>query len=319
MNHHEAEPPRILQYRLGTTVGTGTFGVVKRAFDVETQRAYACKIVDSEKNPYRLGKALGSGAFVVVRRAFDAETDRSWACKVIEIARTRSRGSTAADVEAELQFLRRLDHPYVIRLRDSYTADGKLHIVTGLLRGGDLLTALNYRGSYTEEDARAVFVRLMKALIHVHGAGIVHRDIKLENLVLEDPDDCTSVVLVDFGLAADVRGPLTDVCGSRHYVAPEVIRGSRGERYDTQCDVWGAGVVLFILLAGYPPFRSSTANGVLRKAYNGLVDFEDPVWHMLSEGAADLVKKLLVVDPRKRLTPRNALAHPWVNGTSAIN
>ena len=262
---------------------------------------------------YTLGTTLGSGAFAVVKQAFDKLTNRALACKVIPLG-TGNRRTSRANAETEIRLMRRVEsHPGIVAICDAYEMNGSVHIVTDLLKGGDMLTALEDRGSYSEDDARQVFKTLISALAHIHAAGVVHRDIKLENLVLAEPHDVSSVRLIDFGLAADLSGPpLHTVCGTPHFVAPEVIKSSSGDGYGRECDMWGAGVVLFQLLSGYLPFDSLTSIDVMRKIYEGKANFKDPVWSMVSRGAIDLTKRLLTVDPRQRPTTEQALMHPWV-------
>lgn len=284
--------------------------------------AYANPAYSDPAAPTRhvLCELIGSGAFSVVRRAVDPVTQESVACKVIKLADgcddIRVDGTTTMEeADNEVRMLRQVGrHPSVTRLLDAYEMDGNVHIITDMLRGGELLTALHERGSLAEEDARRIFVRLMGAIKHIHAMGVVHRDIKLENLVIEDPDDITSVKLVDFGLAADsFSDPMDKACGTLQCVAPEVIGAAKGGgRYCPKCDVWGAGVVLFQILSGFPPFESDCAHHVTRLIRKGKPNFNDPNWDMVSDSAVHLVKGLLEVDPRARLSPDQALRHPWV-------
>jgi hypothetical protein len=268
-----------------------------------------------------LFEQIGSGAFSVVRRAVDPVTRDDVACKVLRLGDERSvrasdGSSTREEASHEINMLRRLGrHPSVPHLLDAYeTTDGNVHIITDMLRGGELLAALHERGSLPEEDARRIFVRLMGAIKHIHARGVVHRDVKLENLVIDDPDDITSVKLIDFGLAADsFSDPMNRACGTLQCVAPEVIgAGIGGKRYCPKCDVWGAGVVLFQILSGYPPFEGRCVQDVTRLICKGKPNFNDPMWDIVSDSAVHLVKCLLEVNPRARLSPDQALRHPWV-------
>ncbi len=131
--------------------------------------------------------------------------------------------------------------------------------------------------------------------------------------MLERHNDVSRIKLVDFGLAADPdEDPMTAVCGTPQYVAPELLRGVMGHRYGPECDIWSAGVLLFNLLAGYPPFHSNCIKNLLHKVANGAIDFHDPVWELISPSAIDLVLKLLTVDPQQRITLAEALQHPWL-------
>ena len=247
------------------------------------------------------------GSFGVVRRATDTITNTHMACKVIPIGK-----KTREDIETEVRILRRVEsHPGVVEMIDAYEKDGSVHIVTELLLGGDLLLSLRDRGSFSEDDARQIFIKVMESLSHVHAAGVVHRDVKLDNLVMVEPYDVSSVRLIDFGMAAELDGSVMNMrCGTPHFIAPEVILSSQS--YGTEVDVWAAGVVLFQLLSGYLPFDARTVRELFKKIIKGKADFNDPAWSMVSPEAADLTRKLLTVDPSKRPTPEEAMTHPWV-------
>ena len=197
-----------------------------------------------------------------------------------------------------------------------------VYVITELVAGGDLLSAVTDRGSLAEEDARAVFRSLMQCCMDLQSRGVLHRDIKLENIMLRDPHDFhKGIKLVDFGLATDINrdGPAEKVCGTPMNVAPEIVavglRRSRGEEiapYGSECDVWSAGVLLYTLLSGSPPFDPIDFSDLYAMILQGSYKYDDPAWQMVTDSAKDLVTRCLTVDPSKRISPIEALDHPWL-------
>ncbi len=168
---------------------------------------------------------------------------------------------------------------------------------------------------YSERDARIIFKQLLEAVKYMHDKQIVHRDLKLENMLLAKPNDINTIKIADFGLAKKYgHAALSTICGTPQYVAPEVIKGgSTPYTYGKECDLWSCGVILFILLGGYPPFYDESEPRLFRKIREGKPDFDDPVWNEVSDEAKDLLDKLLNVDPKKRLTVEKIINHPWMN------
>ena len=256
------------------------------------------------------------------------------------------------DIVAELSILASLSTPIdartrdvstrnVIQLREFYeephpTQPGNLlvYIVTELLAGGDLLQAVEERGSLSEEDARGVFKSLLRCLVDLKMRGVIHRDVKLENIALKTPHDFhNGVTLMDFGLATDtnLNGQPTACCGTPLNVAPEIIEAAIANYeldsadcsatwhrtkvcYGFECDVWSAGVALFAMLSGETAFRvgANGASDLYASITAGRYNFWDPAWQMVSDSAKDLVIRCLTVDPKKRITAQEALGHPWL-------
>jgi serine/threonine protein kinase len=182
--------------------------------------------------------------------------------------------------------------------------------VTDYMKGSDLLNVMNVRGhSFTELETKRVMTRLLMAVRHIHAAGVMHRDIKLENVLIDNCEDVTSVKLADFGFAAicdpSSAPSLKDVYGTPQYVAPEIIL-AHSPMYGNKADMWSLGVLLFIMLTGMSPFSSKRFDDRSR------VPFGDPKCKHLSDGAKDLIRRLLKVDPAARLSAKDALAHPWL-------
>mmetsp|Transcript_33659 Transcript_33659/g.84826 ORF Transcript_33659/g.84826 Transcript_33659/m.84826 type:complete len:304 (+) Transcript_33659:211-1122(+) len=255
---------------------------------------------------YHLGRCLGHGAFSTVRLAVDRATGSEWACKIV-----------TEEAERELQLrevhiLQQLKHPNLLSYREHFNEPDHLYIVTELLSGFDLLSAVHERGSYSEGDAREVMEQLLSALAYLDSKGIAHRDLKLDNIALVDEVDFTKVKIIDFGLSdqlSDTKTAFHEACGTPALLAPEVA--SR-KPYGHGCDVWAAGVVIFMLLSGDYPFKGTSVGEVLKVIMQAKPCFSDPVWEITSSNARDFVKALLTADPAERPSPESALSHPWM-------
>jgi len=271
------------------------------------------------KDVYKLGKTLGTGGFSVVKLATEKATKCEFACKVMTLppigSKTTEAESTREDIFKEIDILVGLNDINVVYLKEYFQEGDKVYLIMELLTGGELLDAVLDKGSYSEADARLCFLQLLRGIHYLHSQGVAHRDLKLENLLLAAPMAITDIKIADFGLAAKTEpgGTMSTICGTPQYVAPEVIKGGTNVRYTHACDLWGAGVVLYVLLGGYPPFYDENEPALFDLIRAGRLRFDDPVWNTISDSAKDLISKLLVVDPAKRLTAEQALAHPWIN------
>lgn len=257
---------------------------------------------------YKLGRKLGSGAYSVVHIATHRETRKQVAVKCI--AKTNMTQSDVVSLKHEVEIMRTLNHPNVVPLLDYFEEPRYYYIVTPLCTGGELFNALVKRKSYTEEDARALMKKLVSAISYFHSRGIVHRDLKPENILLKTSAPGAEVMIADFGFARSMSGEkrLT-ACGTPGYVAPEVVRG---EAYGSEVDCWSLGVILYILLCGYPPFAGENHASIFEKVVRASYKFASPDWDEVSEDAKDLVRKLLTVDRSQRLTATLVLEHPWI-------
>mmetsp|Transcript_31973 Transcript_31973/g.75979 ORF Transcript_31973/g.75979 Transcript_31973/m.75979 type:complete len:327 (+) Transcript_31973:241-1221(+) len=282
----------------------------------------------SVRDYYKIGKTLGTGGFSVVKLATEKATGTEWACKIMTLPKegqaVSEEENSREDIFYEIDILCRLQHESVMYLKEYFEEEDKVFLITELLTGGELLDAVIDRGYYTEEDARQVFVQLIKGIKYLHSKNIVHRDLKLENLLLAGKDDITTIKIADFGLAKRaMNGYMETVCGTPQYVAPEVIKPIPGVVYGPECDLWSAGVVLFTILAGYPPFYNENTPALFRQIRKGAFSFDDPVWDDVSDDAKDLIRKLLTVSPEDRLTTDGALNHKWcrsvANRTKALS
>uniref|UniRef100_A0A9J7Z2S6 Serine/threonine-protein kinase DCLK2 n=1 Tax=Cyprinus carpio carpio TaxID=630221 RepID=A0A9J7Z2S6_CYPCA len=258
---------------------------------------------------YKVGKVIGDGNFAVVRECVQRSTGQEYALKIIDKAKCSGKEHLIAN---EVGILRKVHHPSIIMLIEELDTPTELYLVMELVKGGDLFDAITSSTKYTERDASAMLFNLTGALRYLHRMNIVHRDIKPENLlVCEYPDGTKSLKLGDFGLATVVEGPLYTVCGTPTYVAPEIIAESG---YGLKVDIWAAGVITYILLCGFPPFRSekNLQEELFEQILLGRLEFPSPYWDNISLSAKDLIGKMLQVNVGARYTADEVLEHPWV-------
>ncbi|KAM9437076.1 LOW QUALITY PROTEIN: serine/threonine-protein kinase DCLK1a [Salvelinus alpinus] len=258
---------------------------------------------------YRVGRMLGDGNFAVVRECVEHSTGREYALKIINKGRCRGKEHM---IQNEVAILRRVKHPNIVLLIEEMDTYSELYLVMELVKGGDLFDAITSTNRYTERDASGMLYNLANAIKYLHSLNIVHRDIKPENLlVYEHVDGSKSLKLGDFGLATVVDGPLYTVCGTPTYVAPEIIAETG---YGIKVDIWAAGVITYILLCGFPPFRGSSDDQevLFDQILMGQLEFPLPYWDNVSETAKELIRSMLEVELDQRYTAEQVL-EPWVN------
>jgi calcium/calmodulin-dependent protein kinase I len=279
------------------------------------------------RDAYKIGKTIGTGGFSVVKRVVDRDTGENMACKIMTLppegASAGDGESTRMDIFKEIDIIMSLRHDNIIYMKEYFEESGRVYVIMEYLAGGELLEALLRKDKgedgnephYSEQDARVIFKQLIEAVKYMHDKQIVHRDLKLENMLLKKPNDIRTIKIADFGLAKKYgHAALSTICGTPQYVAPEVIKGGNTPyTYGKECDLWSCGVILFILLGGYPPFYDESEPRLFRKIREGIPDMNDPVWDEVSKEAKDLIMKLLDVDPPSRLTVEGVLEHPWMN------
>uniref|UniRef100_A0A3P8N5R8 Serine/threonine-protein kinase DCLK2 n=1 Tax=Astatotilapia calliptera TaxID=8154 RepID=A0A3P8N5R8_ASTCA len=234
---------------------------------------------------YKVGRTLGDGNFAVVRECVERSTGREYALKII--SKDKCRGKEHM-IQSEVSILRRVKHPNIVLLIEEMDTQNELYLVMELVKGGDLFDAITSSNKYTERDASSMLFNLASAIKYLHSLNIVHRDIKPENLlVYEHNDGSKSLKLGDFGLATVVNGPLYTVCGTPTYVAPEIV-AEMG--YGLKVDIWAAGVITYILLCGFPPFRGSGEDqeALFEQILRGQLEFPAPHWDNVSDSAKDL-------------------------------
>ncbi|KAM6261558.1 serine/threonine-protein kinase DCLK2 isoform 1-T4 [Porphyrio hochstetteri] len=259
---------------------------------------------------YKVGKVIGDGNFAVVKECVERSTGKEFALKIIDKAKCCGKEHL---IENEVSILRRVKHPNIIMLIEEMDTPAELYLVMELVKGGDLFDAITSSTKYTERDGSAMVYNLASALKYLHSLNIVHRDIKPENLlVCEYSDGTKSLKLGDFGLATVVEGPLYTVCGTPTYVAPEIIAETG---YGLKVDIWAAGVITYILLCGFPPFRSENnlQEDLFDQILVGKLEFPSPYWDNITDSAKELISLMLHVNAEARYTAAQILSHPWVS------
>ncbi|XP_075469850.1 serine/threonine-protein kinase DCLK2 isoform X2 [Ascaphus truei] len=259
---------------------------------------------------YKVGKVIGDGNFAVVKECVERSTGKEFALKIIDKAKCCGKEHL---IDNEVSILRQVKHPNIIMLIEEMDTSAELYLVMELVKGGDLFDAITSSTKYTERDASAMVYNLASAMKYLHGLNIVHRDIKPENLlVCEYPDKTKSLKLGDFGLATVVEGPLYTVCGTPTYVAPEIIAETG---YGLKVDIWAAGVITYILLCGFPPFRSENnlQEDLFDQILIGMLEFPSPYWDNITDLAKELISCMLQVNVEDRYTADQILSHPWVS------
>lgn len=259
---------------------------------------------------YVMGRKLGQGQFGTTYLCTEIATGKEYACKSIPKRKLISK-EDVEDVRREIQIMHHLSgHPNVVTIKGAYEDSLHVHIVMELCAGGELFDRIIERGHFSERKA-AELTRIIVGVVEAcHSLGVMHRDLKPENFLLVNKDDDSSLKAIDFGLSVFFKPGqvFTDVVGSPYYVAPEVLC----KRYGPEADVWTAGVILYILLSGVPPFWAETQQGIFDAVLRGYIDFDSEPWPSISESAKDLIRKMLTSNPAERLTAHGVLCHPWI-------
>ncbi|XP_072351914.1 calcium/calmodulin-dependent protein kinase type II delta chain isoform X7 [Scyliorhinus torazame] len=265
---------------------------------------------------YQLFEELGKGAFSVVRRCMKISTGQEYAAKIINTKKLSARDHQK--LEREARICRLLKHPNIVRLHDSISEEGFHYLVFDLVTGGELFEDIVAREYYSEADASHCIQQILESVNHCHLNGIVHRDLKPENLLLASKLKGAAVKLADFGLAIEVQGDQQawfGFAGTPGYLSPEVLRK---DPYGKPVDMWACGVILYILLVGYPPFWDEDQHRLYQQIKAGAYDFPSPEWDTVTPEAKDLINKMLTINPAKRITASEALKHPWICQRSTV-
>ncbi|KAJ7957132.1 Calcium-dependent protein kinase [Quillaja saponaria] len=259
---------------------------------------------------YTLGRKLGQGQFGTTFLCTEKSSGHRYACKSIPKRKLLCK-EDYDDVWREIQIMHHLsEHPHVVRIRGTYEDSFTVHLVMELCEGGELFDRIVQKGHYSEREAAKLIKTIVGVVEACHSLGVMHRDLKPENFLFDSVEEDATLKATDFGLSSFYKPgeSFSDVVGSPYYVAPEVLR----KHYGLEADVWSAGVILYILLSGVPPFWAETEMGIFRQILIGKLDFQSEPWPSISESAKDLIRKMLDQNPKKRLTAHEVLCHPWI-------
>ncbi|XP_073460076.1 serine/threonine-protein kinase 33 [Aquarana catesbeiana] len=269
---------------------------------------------------YTFGKKLGEGSFGVVIEATHNESGKKWAIK--KVNREKAGSSTVKLLEREVSILKRVNHEHIIHLEEVFETPKRMYLVMELCEGGELQKILLRRKHFSETETRHIIHSLASAITYLHKKDIVHRDLKLENILVKSNENqpgegmMVNIKVTDFGLAVQKGGVgsenmLQATCGTPKYMAPEIINA---HEYTQQCDIWSIGVIMYMLLCGDPPFMANSEEKLFELIKKGELNFSHAAWQIVSSPAKDVLQKLLRVDPAERITANELLDDPWITG-----
>ncbi len=270
-------------------------------------------VAQSKSNPdadYKKLNFLGEGSFASVYRVQNRYTDAICAMKIINKNYSCSV-SDEKEILNEINILRTMDHPGILKIFEFYSNQQSYSIVTELCPGGELFQQIIDKGPFTEKYSAYVMYQIFSAVNYCHKMHIVHRDLKPENILIvnKDKDGFPTIKICDFGTSKifEKGAVQRKLVGSSYYIAPEVLK----KHYNEKCDIWSCGVILYILLSARPPFGGQDDNDIMERVATGVYDLESPPFDKVSASALDLIRKLLTMDVNERITAEQALNHPW--------
>jgi len=272
---------------------------------------------DGPHEKYFLCEVLGTGNFATVRLAINKKTSEKFAIKIIDkkkfqLSVASKRQNALMD---EVKILSCLKHPGIVSIEEAFETQTKLYIVLELVTGGELFDLVVEAGQFPEPQAKDLFKQMLDATQYLHDQEIAHRDLKLENILIKEKGS-NIVKITDFGMSRVVcsKSFMKTMCGTPQYVAPEILTSAKTKGYGKACDLWSLGVILYVMLVGYPPFNETKKTPIFQQIKSADYDFPDEWWSEISEEAKQLIRELLVVDPSKRLTVEEALESEWLTG-----
>lgn len=271
------------------------------------------KILDDAtdvREHYNFDKVLGKGNFGVVHLVFEKKTNQPFACKSIS-KRKMNTAEDIEDVKREIQILLHLSgHPNVVQIKGTYEDKSYIHLVMECCEGGELFDRIAEKGHVSEKSAADLMRTIVGVVNHCHTMNVIHRDLKPENFLLTSKKADALLKATDFGLSRFFKEGqvLDEIVGSPFYVAPEVLRRAYGK----EADIWSCGVIMYILLCGWPPFHGESTQQIFKHIMSQPLDLKSDPWPRISDAAKDCVRRMLARDPRKRLTAEQVLKHPWM-------
>jgi calcium-dependent protein kinase len=298
-----------------TTVQADVYAIKKlnssRALAVEGPKIHSGLFVHSNSGSvwenYTRVRLLGKGANGCVYEAVNQLTSDRRAIKVI--SKRKIKSVNLEKFMEEVNILRQLDHPNIVKLYEFFEDSRDFYLVTEYLTGGELFDYLTKKGCLNETEAATIMEQLLGVVNYCHTSKIVHRDLKPENLLRDNPEEDSPIKVIDFGASTLISSGqrLNTVQGSAYYIAPEVLDCN----YTEKCDLWSCGVILYLMLSGNPPFPGRSQSEILSKVMTGVYSLGDRAWRKVSKEAKDLIQRMIVVDPDSRISAQDALRHPW--------
>ncbi|KAH9775281.1 calcium-dependent protein kinase 1 [Citrus sinensis] len=268
------------------------------------------KPMEDVRNTYIFGRELGRGQFGVTYLVTHKDTKQQFACKSISSRKLINRDDVE-DVRREVQIMHHLTgHRNIVELKGAYEDRHSVNLIMDLCAGGELFDRIIAKGHYSERAAANLCRQMVTVVHYCHSMGVMHRDLKPENFLFSSSAEDSPLKATDFGLSVFFKpgDVFKDLVGSAYYVAPEVLR----RNYGAEADIWSAGVILYILLSGVPPFWGETEQSIFDAILRGHIDFSSDPWPNISSSAKDIVKKMLHADPKERLSAAEVLNHPWM-------
>jgi len=253
---------------------------------------------------YTIGQNLGAGSFGTVRKAVHKKTNQVRAIKIL-----KKSEQDQEKLMLEVEILSKLSHPNIMQIFEFYDDAINFYIVSELCNGGELFDKISEKGIFSEVEAAKLIKQILSALAYSHQNNIVHRDLKPENILLDSKGEDSIIKLIDWGGARyfSKNKKLNKISGTPYYIAPEVLE----EKYDEKCDIWSCGVILYILLCGYPPFNGDSDIEIMKTVKKGKFDYPSEEWSSISKEAKDLVTNMLKYDSKTRFSAVECMNHPW--------
>jgi len=300
----------IFKKRSKTKAGyKGTYPLEEEEINSESAM-YTDSLTDVRNRFHINAKVCGRGQFGIVRACMNRETGSWYAIKSIP----KSIGKYNNHLASEIKILRDVQHPNILRLKDVYEDERDVHLVTEFCLGGDLLERIIAKKQtterrFSEKEAAKLIYDILGAIAYCHDVkGVVHRDLKPENVMFATSDEDAPIKIIDFGLSRYDTDVMKSKVGSVYYIAPEVLN----REYTKSCDIWSIGVIAYMLLCGYPPFKGDSNKAILESVKAGHFDFPSPEWDTITDSAKEFICSLLTMDQNHRPTASEAMKHKWI-------
>jgi serine/threonine protein kinase len=298
---------------------SGEVAQVRIALDFNYRPSRIVNSADSLNQKYNIEDTIGTGVSVV-KKAVNKCTKKEYAVKFLQ-KQVKGQTIPRSSLDNEIELLKTISHPNIVQLYESMEDNSTIYLVMELIKGCDLYDISDILGTLRPTSVSALILQLLSALNYLHSRGIVHHDIKPENIILDYQKN--TVKLTDFGSAKMVnRTDEGAVGGTLNYMAPEVLMNMRGARNvcATPVDVWSIGIITYMLISGLHPFDSGkTTQNIINRIIKGKYEFPSPIWDKVPKECKDFIKRCLVFDPKKRATVSELLKHPFVTKQSNVN